>query len=127
MTSSHIGGIYHEMVYDNMRVAVAEFVGRHEKQPTRALTNLSGWYQFRWRFCNVRRGNEKGHVERSVEVIRRKAFCDSDTFDTFEEARIHLASTLERHNNIPSPQNGKSPKQMLEEERAMLWKYPGPV
>jgi hypothetical protein len=66
-------------------------------------------------------------VERSVEVIRRKAFCDRDTFDTFEEARIHLASTLERLNNIPSPQNGKSPKQMLEEERAMLWKYPGPM
>jgi len=39
---AHAGGIYHEMVYDNMRVAVAEFVGRHEKQPTRALTNLSG-------------------------------------------------------------------------------------
>jgi hypothetical protein len=39
---AHIGGVFHEMVYDNMRVAVAEFVGRHEKQPTRALTNLSG-------------------------------------------------------------------------------------
>ena len=124
---AHAGGIYHEMVYDNMRVAVAEFVGRHEKQPTRALTNLSGWYHFRWRFCNVRRGNEKGHVERSVEVVRRKAFCDRDTFDTFEDARKHLASTLERLNNIPCPQTGKSPKQMQEEERAMLWKYPGPM
>jgi hypothetical protein len=39
---AHIGGVFHEMVFDNMRVAVAEFVGRHEKQPTRALTNLSG-------------------------------------------------------------------------------------
>jgi len=47
----------------------------------------------------VRRGNEKGHVERTVEVVRRKAFCDRDTFDTFEEARKHLASTLGRLNN----------------------------
>lgn len=123
--NAHVGGIYHEMVYDNMRVAVAEFVGRHEKQPTRALINLSGWYHFRWRFCNVRRGNEKGHVERTVEVVRRKAFCDRDTFDTFEEARKHLASTLERLNNIPCLQTGKSPRQMLDEERPMLWKYPG--
>ena len=121
----HIGGIYHEMVYDNMRVAVAEFVGRHDKQPTRALANLSGWYHFRWRFCNVRRGNEKGHVERTVELVRRKAFCDRDTFDTFEQARQHLASTFERLNNIPCPQTGKSPREMLEEERPLLWKYPG--
>lgn len=32
----HVGGVYHEMVYDNMRVAIAKFVGRYEKQPTRA-------------------------------------------------------------------------------------------
>lgn len=122
---AHAGGIYHEMVYDNMKVAVAEFVGRNERQPTKALTNLSGWYHFRWRFCNVRRGNEKGHVERTVEVVRRKAFCDRDTFDTFEQAREHLATTLERLNNIPCPQNGKSPRDMMEEERSKLWKYPG--
>ena len=122
---AHTGGIYHEMVYDNMRVAVAEFVGRNEKQPTRALTNLSGWYQFRWRFCNVRRGNEKGHVERTVEVLRRKAFCDRDTFDTFEQARNHLAATLGRLNEIPCLQTGKSPRQKLDEERPLLWKYPG--
>ena len=33
------------------------------------------YYQFGFRFCNVRKGNEKGHVERSVEYIRRKAFA----------------------------------------------------
>jgi transposase len=28
---AHTGGVYHQMVYDNMRVAVARFVGRNEK------------------------------------------------------------------------------------------------
>lgn len=123
--TQHVGGVYHEMVYDNMRVAIAKFVGRYEKQPTRALTNLAGWYHFRWRFCNVQRGNEKGHVERTVEVIRRKAFCDRDTFDTLEEARKHLAAIFDSVNDIPCPQRGKSPRQLLEEERSMLWKNPG--
>jgi len=58
---AHLGGVYQEMVYDNMKVAVKEFVGRSEKTPTVALVNLSGWFQFRWRFCNVRSGNEKGY------------------------------------------------------------------
>jgi hypothetical protein len=67
----HTDGVYHQMVYDNMRVAVAKFIGKHEKEPTRALLQLKGHYQFVHRFCNAYSGNEKGHVERSVEYIRR--------------------------------------------------------
>lgn len=122
---AHIGGVFHEMVYDNMRVAVAEFVGRNEKHPTRALTNLSGWFQFRWRFCNVYKGNEKGHVERSVEFVRRKAFSGTDEFVSVEQAQHHLMYTLEKINDLPSEQTGKSSAQLLLEEKSHLWKYPG--
>lgn len=122
---AHAGRVFHEMVYDNMRVAIAEFVGRNEKQPTTALTNLSGWFQFRWRFCNVRRGNEKGHVERSVEFIRRKEFSNRDEFDSLEQAQQHLAATIEKINNLPSGSSGKSPAMLFEEEKSSLWKYPG--
>jgi len=64
-----IDGVYQEMVYDNMRVVVRKFVGKSEREPTRALLQLSGYYKFRYRFCNVGKGNEKGHVERSI-VLR---------------------------------------------------------
>jgi len=122
---AHIGGVFHEMVYDNMRVAIAEFAGRTEKHPTVALTNLAGWYQFRWRFCNVCRGNEKGHVERSVEFVRRKAFSHRDDFESLEQAQEHLMSTLERLNNLSTSSTGKSPSEALAEEKKHLWKYPG--
>ena len=123
----HIGGVYHEMVYDNMRVAVGEFVGKHEKNPTKALLNLSGWFGFRWRFCNVRRGNEKGHVERSVEYIRRKAFCHIDHFATLEEAQTHLDVACQRINTLPSTTTFKSPSVSLVEEKKTLWEYPGSI
>jgi len=58
----HLGGVYRTVVYDNMRVAVKKFVGPTEKEATQGLLSLSVYYQFRFRFCNVRRGNEKGHV-----------------------------------------------------------------
>lgn len=122
---AHVGGVYHEMVYDNMRVAVAEFVGRNEKNPTKALSNLSGWFQFRWRFCNVYRGNEKGHVERSVEYVRRKAFSGQDDFDDLDQAQQHLMGIVEKINNLPGNQSGKTPSQLLDQERTQLWKYPG--
>lgn len=81
-------GVPHRMVYDNMRVAVASFAGG--KLPTEALLRLERAYGFQHRFCNVRSGNEKGHVERSVEFVRRKAFCGRDTFDSLEEANRYL-------------------------------------
>ena len=82
----HLRGVYYEMVYDNTRVVIRRFVGRQEKEPTEGLLRLSMYYQFSFRFCNVMRGNEKEHVERSVEYIRRKAFGLRDEFDSREQA-----------------------------------------
>ena len=121
---AHLGGVYQEMVYDNMKVAVKEFVGRSEKTPTVALVNLAGWFQFRWRFCNVRSGNEKGHVERSVEFVRRKAFCDIDEFDTLDIAQSHLMATCNHLNALPGSTK-KVPLEDLQQERSLLWAYPG--
>jgi hypothetical protein len=78
----HLGGVLEEMIYDNMRVAVKRFVGNTDKEPTQGLLELSNYYHFGFRFCNVRKGNEKGHVERSVEYVRRKAFSSTVNFET---------------------------------------------
>lgn len=43
-----------------MSVAVKNFVGLSEKEPTDSLLKLSIYYDFR--FCNAYAGNEKGHV-----------------------------------------------------------------
>lgn len=121
---AHIGGVYQEMVYDNMRVAVAQFVGKHERKPTKALEQLSAWYQFRYRFCNIGKGNEKGHVERSVEVIRRKAFSTQDTFDDLQQAQHHLQASCEKLNHRISHGQSESAVQKLAHERTFLWPHP---
>lgn len=106
-------GVFKTMVYDNMKVAVAKFVGNHEKEATDALKKLSLFYGFKFRFCNIHSGNEKGHVERSVDVVRRKAFSECIDF-SFEEAVNHLEKVLSDHNGSK-----------LEEERGYLLPYPG--
>jgi hypothetical protein len=85
------------MVYDNMRVAIKEFVGA-EKKPTEALLRLSNFYRCHYRFCNARAGWEKGHVERSVEYVRRKAFSILLRFDSLEDAQNQLSTTCSRIN-----------------------------
>jgi hypothetical protein len=114
-------GSYREVVYDNMKVAVKKFVGPTEKEPTQGLLSLSVYYQFRFRFCNVRRGNEKGHVERSVEYVRRKAFCVRDTFAHLEEANVHLQAVCSHLNALPQAEaDGQSAQAILERERTCL-------
>ena len=117
----HVGGVFHTMVYDNMRVTIRRFVGPTEKEPTEALLKLSMYYQFHFRFCNVQRGNEKGHVERSVEFIRRKAFCKKDCFPTIEGSNIWLLGTCNRLNTRYNRDNqGKRPIDLLETEKKHL-------
>lgn len=117
----HIKGNYKTIVYDNTRVVVARFVGHTQKEPTEALLKLSLYYKFNFRFCNAYSGNEKGHVERSVEFVRRKAFSGEYMFDSLSEANNHLDEVLIKLNSrIPSTKN-KSPLEMLEEEREYLF------
>jgi transposase len=124
---SHIGGVYQEMVYDNMRVAVARFIGKREKEPTKALLDLKGHYNFRHRFCNARKGNEKGHVERSVEYIRRKSFSFDTKFDSLEAAQAHLLKTISKLNDTKQQLTKKTSNELFAIEKSYLYKQPYPL
>ncbi len=108
-----VDGVYMTMVYDNMKVAVAKFVGINEKEPTEALKKLSLFYGFKFRFCSIYAGNEKGHVERSVDVIRRKAFSHCIDY-SLKEAESRLEKVLIKINC-----------NKLLEEKPFLLPYPG--
>lgn len=93
-----IGFVPSVFTYDNMRTVVKSFVGT-EKKITDSMTNLSNYYQFKIRLCEPRKGNEKGHVERSVEFIRRKAFSSVFSFNNLQEAENHLDEIVQKINN----------------------------
>lgn len=121
----YVGGVYRELVYDNMKVAVKKFVGPNEKEATEGLLSLSTYYLFGFRFCNVRRGNEKGHVERSGEFIRRKAFSLTDEFDSVESANDHLLNVCEGLNDLPQKGlNNQSANDVLKIEKEYLLPVP---
>lgn len=124
---SYSGGVFKEMVYDNMRVVVKRFVGLTEREATSGLLELSSYYKFGFRFCNIRKGNEKGHVERSVEYIRRRAFSSQDEFITEEEANEHLLKICNKLNESPQKlQSGKTALELFADEKPNLFvpKYP---
>ncbi len=111
------------MVYDNSRVMVAKFVGRSEKEPSEALLKLSIYYGFSFRFTNTYQAHEKGHVERSVEYVRRKIFSKRDEFSSVEEARQYFRIGLKELNSKPRLKE-KSAYEILKEEKDYLLPLP---
>jgi hypothetical protein len=99
-----------------MRTVVKSFVGT-ERAITDSMKNISNYYQFKIRLCEPRKGNEKGHVERSVEFIRRKAFSSHFTFNSLEEAEQHLSNTLLRLNNRSHHQQKIKHLELMKKEK----------
>ncbi|MBE7478361.1 MAG: IS21 family transposase [Ignavibacteriales bacterium] len=93
-----VGGVYKEVVYDNMRNVVAKFIGRNEKTLNEDLIKMSIYYGFEINVTNCFSGNEKGHVEGSVKIIRNHIFATNYEFTTFEDAQTYLHSQLLKMN-----------------------------
>lgn len=81
---------------------------------------LSNYYGFNPRYTNDYRGNEKGHVERSVEVIRRKAYSKQHHFKTIADAVDALLQAVERENTKLKQRSQKSAETAFAEEKAYL-------
>ena len=119
------GGVAGEFVYDNMRTAVMKLARKNaDKEPTEALANLATYYGFRIRFCNVRRGNEKGNVERSVEYVRRKAFSETIAMPDLAAANAHLELTCLLLNERRAKGKKASIKSEMDVERSVMKSLP---
>lgn len=93
-----VGGVYDTIVYDNMKNIVKRFIGRHEKELNDEFIKLSLFYGFTPVVTNSYSGNEKGHVEKSVNLIRNKTFTKNYKFTSLESAQNHLDTCLNQLN-----------------------------
>lgn len=121
-----VNGVPMVMIYDNMRTAVKAFTGS-EKLPTDALSRMSAYYRYSFRFCNARKGNEKGYVERSVEIVRRKAFSFNVRFGTIGEAQTHLTGVCRRLNGQDADPPAEGRSRAVAEDLAALQPLEGDI
>ena len=105
-----IGGVWKEVVYDNMRNVVSKFLGKNEKELNEDLIKMSLYYGFNINVTNAFSGNEKGYVEGSVKYLRNKIFAENYKFSSEEAAIEYMESQLIKLN-----ENSK-----IEEEKRFL-------
>ncbi len=77
------GGVPRGVLIDNLKSGVAERV-EHIVRFNEAFTALARHYSFETFAANVRRGNEKGRVERAIRYVRDNFFV-ARTFETIED------------------------------------------
>ena len=93
-----VGGVYLEVVYDNMKNVVTRFIGKSEKELNTDLIAMSTYYGFTPNVTNCFSGNEKGYVESSVKTVRRDVFAVRYNFDSIKDAEQYLEAELCRMN-----------------------------
>jgi transposase len=93
-----IGGVYKEVVYDNMKNVVSRFLGKNEKELNEDLIKMAAYYGFTINVTNAFSGNEKGSVEESVKVSRNQVFAEEYKFETFKQAEEYLENRLKEMN-----------------------------
>ena len=113
-----IGGVWKEVVYDNMRNVVSKFIGKNEKELNEDLVKMSLYYGFDINVTNAFSGNEKGYVEGSVKYLRNKIFAENYKFTSEESAIEYMESQLMKLNENSKieeeKKNLKPTKQPLE-------------
>jgi transposase len=86
----YFGGVPTRISYDNSKIAVAAITGRRGRTPTREFLRLASHFLFAYRFCRVRRPNEKGHVEAMVGFARRNFLVPVPQADSWEALNAEL-------------------------------------
>lgn len=118
-----VHGVPHTMVYDNMKVAV--ILNPDGKHPTETLLRMHTFYGFDYRFCNARAGWEKGHVERSVDYIRGRAFTTRVDFESIEAAQLWLKRICRNINNESGSIATGNKQEALRRDIECLLYFPG--
>lgn len=111
----HIGGLAHCHRYDNLKSVVLK--RNPEIEYNGQFLDFARFYGFSIHLCNPYKGNEKGRVERIIRDIR--SFLYAETFIDLNDLNRKFHFWFEKRNNTIHRSTGKTPKDLLKQERLM--------
>jgi len=119
------GGVPRTLLYDNLKSAVLERHGDAIRfHPT--LLDLARHYRFKPHPVGVRKGNEKGRVERAIRFLRDSFFAGREWKDLDDLNCQALEWTTGRAADRPWPDDTRrTVRDAFEEEQPKLLQLPG--
>jgi transposase len=93
------GGTPTRGIYDNMTTAVQKVLYGKDREWNAYFLRLCTHYRFEPTACTPARGNEKGRVERQVQIDRQQFFTPMPKGNSLEELNDKLLSQLIHYNS----------------------------
>jgi transposase len=120
----YFGGVPRVLLYDNLKSAVIERLGKAIRFNPRLL-EFSGHYRYEPRPVAVARGNEKGRVERAIRFLRDRFFA-ARSFRDVDDLNAQFASWREEWAHArPCPgDKSMTVAEALDKERERLMPLP---
>src|SRR5262245_46176704 len=106
------------------KIAVAAIVGQRGRTPTREFLRLASHFLFAYRFCRVRRPNEKGHVEAMVKFARNNFLVPVPQADSWAALNAELVRRCEADLIRRVRGKDRSKGELLATERSSLRPVP---
>jgi transposase len=115
------GGVPTNILYDNLRIAVARILGNGDRKKTRVFTELQSHYLFKDQFARVGKGNDKGKVENLVGYARRTFMVPLPQADSLEELNRYLESCCIKRQSMTLQKHKESiGERLIEDQKAFL-------
>jgi transposase len=117
-------GVARRHAYDNLKSAVITVGKGQDRTLTKKFMELKSHYLFDVRFCNVGRGNEKGHVENLVKHSQRTFLVPIPEVTGIDDLNEKLEASCEKDLSRRHGRSGKTVGELLEEERSRFLPLP---
>ena len=121
----YFGGVPKSLLYDNLKSVVSHRYGREVVLNERFL-DFALHYGFKVKVCNVRRGNEKGKVERAIRYVKSN-FIKRDEYQNLTAIETEAKCWLKETANcrIHSVTRKQPLETFTNEETSFLLPLPG--
>lgn len=120
----HFGGVPPKNKLDNASTVVKSTHSERGRELTDNFISLRSHYIFESEFCNVRRGNEKGVVERFVGYSRRNFFVPMPSFASWDALNAYLLDKCKKRRAEKAARKDKTIGELFEEERSSFLPLP---
>jgi len=114
------GGIYPELVYDNLTSAIRKVLRGKKRIEQESYKKFKSYYNFSARFNNVNSGHEKGGVEGLVGFARRNYLVPVPCAGSFEELNEKIFIECLNYGTHRIATKEKSVNELFEEEKCHL-------
>ena len=123
---SYYGGVFGELVYDNLTQAVKRILRGRQRVEQERFVSFRSHYTFEARYCTPGRGQEKGGAEGLIGFARRNFLVPLPSVEDFEKLNQLLAQRCEQYGShrIGGREDSRTVDERFEAERGSLLPLP---